>query len=79
MARRKLSPEQAQALLAKWDADDPLKQYRPTITQQAFHASSARHRLLKSVNRGGKSAAATAEAAAIATVTTAAASQTSSA
>lgn len=60
---RKLTPDQAKALLAKWDYNDPLKHYRPTITQQAFHASAARHRLLKSVNRGGKSAAATAEVA----------------
>lgn len=58
---RKLTRAQAIAIKEAWDARDPLKLYRPTITQQAFHASPATHRLLKSVNRGGKSAAATAE------------------
>lgn len=58
---RKFTQEQAKALIARWDAVDPLKHYKPTLTQAAYHMSPARHRLLKSVNRGGKSAAATAE------------------
>lgn len=53
----KMTPELARKILAARNAADPLKHYRPTVTQDLFHKSLATHRMLSSVTRGGKSAA----------------------
>lgn len=43
-------------MVASWDAVDPLRHWTPTPTQERYLRSSARYRLLTSVNRGGKTA-----------------------
>jgi hypothetical protein len=49
-----VTPEQAAALQKYRDARDPLLKYRPRPTQDAFHRSNARHKLLTGGNRSGK-------------------------
>ncbi len=60
MAKR-ITPDQARKILELRKAQDPLAHYQPTVTQDEFHRSLAKRRLLSSVNRGGKSSCACAE------------------
>lgn len=61
----KMTPETARKIIELRKSQDPLEFYQPTGTQQEFHNSLARRRLICGPNRSGKSCAATAELAMI--------------
>lgn len=56
--RKKLTPEQAQMVLAAYQDTLALYAYKPSPTQQRFHESMAYDRLLTAGGRGGKTTAA---------------------